>query len=136
MPDSHARPSDQSGSPAPAGPGRGTPEQPVRRLRPAQLLFEPPAGEPEPERFFDLESIEDPAELLRRSTELALAFRAAADRATDFQAVAAAQLADTRRFDALSSAEIAARADWTPDYAEKMVEYGRGLLRPQRRGER
>ena len=135
MPDSHARPSDQSGSPAPAGPGRGTPEQPVRRLRPAQLLFEPPAGEPEPERFFDLESIEDPAELLRRSTELALAFRAAADRATDFQAVAAAQLADTRRFDALSPAEIAARADWTPDYAEKMVEYGRGLLRPQRRGE-
>jgi hypothetical protein len=99
------------------------------------LLFEPPAGEPEPERFFDLESIEDPTELLRRSTELALAFRAAAERATDFQAVAAAQLADTRRFDALSPAEIAARADWTPDYAAKMVEYGRGLLRPQSRGE-
>ncbi|WP_371481401.1 hypothetical protein [Kitasatospora sp. NBC_00315] len=135
MPDSHARPSDPSGSPAPDGPGQGTPEPPARRLRPAQLLFEPQAAEPEPERFFDLESIDDPAELLRRSTELAIAFRAAADRATDFQAVAAAQLADTRRFDALSAVEIAARADWTPDYAEKMVEYGRGLLRPRRHGE-
>ncbi|MCU7824659.1 hypothetical protein KSNIM_24030 [Kitasatospora sp. DSM 101779] len=96
-------------------------------MRPAQLLFEPQADEPEQERFFDLESIDDPAELLRRSTELALAFRAAAERATDFQAIAAAQLADTRRFDALSPAEIAARADWTPDYAVRMVEYGRGL---------
>ncbi|GAA1118946.1 MULTISPECIES: hypothetical protein [Kitasatospora] len=125
MPDPHAQASDQSGVPAQAAPGPGTP--PARRLRPAQLLFEPQADEPEQERFFDLESIEDPAELLRRSTELALAFRAAAERATDFQAIAAAQLADTRRFDALSPAEIAARADWTPDYAVRMVEYGRGL---------
>ncbi|MFD9124379.1 hypothetical protein [Kitasatospora sp. NPDC059571] len=126
MPDTHGQASDQSGSPAPAAPGPGTPP---RRLRPAQLLFEPQAAEPEPEHFFDLDSIEDPAELLRRSTELTLAFRAAAERATDFQAIAAAQLADTRRFDALSAAEIAVRADWTPDYAARMVEYGRTLQR-------
>ncbi|MBV6698532.1 hypothetical protein KV557_15585 [Kitasatospora aureofaciens] len=110
----------------------GGPSAPARRRRPAQLLFEPQSAEPEAERFFDLESIDDPAELLRRSTELALAFRAAAERATDFQAVAAAQLADPRRFDALSDAEIAERADWTPDYAAKMIEYGRGLLQPRR----
>ena len=100
-----------------------------RRLRPAPLLFEPGAPEPEQEHFFDLESIEDPSQLLSRSTELALAFRAAAERATEFQALAAAQLADTRRFDSLSCEEIAARADWTPDYAAKMVEHGRGLQR-------
>ncbi|MEU8517831.1 hypothetical protein AB0C76_40635 [Kitasatospora sp. NPDC048722] len=121
MPDSHAMASDSGG-----------PSAPARRLRPAQLLFEPQAAEPEAERFFDLESIDDPAELLRRSTELALAFRAAAERATDFQAVAAAQLADPRRFDALSADDIAQRADWTPDYATKMIEYGRGLLQPRR----
>ncbi|MER5354865.1 hypothetical protein ABT093_31600 [Kitasatospora sp. NPDC002551] len=132
MPDSHAQASDPSGPAAAAGPGTGTGAAPGRRQRPAQLLFEPQADEPEPERFFDLESIDDPAELLRRSTELALAFRAAAERATDFQAVAAAQLADPRRFDALSEAEIAGRADWTPDYAAKMIEYGRTLLRPRR----
>ncbi|MGW6914644.1 hypothetical protein ACWGB8_12615 [Kitasatospora sp. NPDC054939] len=132
MPDSHPKAFDQSGSAAPAGPGAGTPESAPRRRRPAQLLFEPQAAEAGSERFFDLESIDDPAELLRRSTELALAFRAAAERATDFQAVAAAQLADTRRFDALSEHEIADRADWTPDYAAKMIEYGRDLLRPRR----
>ncbi|AXI77677.1 hypothetical protein [Peterkaempfera bronchialis] len=104
----------------------------ARRFRPAPLLFEPRADETEVEHFFDLESIDDPRELLRRSTELALAFRAAAERATEFQAVAAAELADPRRFDALSCAEIAARADWTPDYAAKMVEYGRGLIKQQR----
>jgi hypothetical protein len=98
-----------------------------RRLRPAPLLFEPPAADAEAEHFFDLESIDDPQELLRRSTELALAFRAAAERATDYQAVAAAQLADPCRFDSLTATEIADRADWTPDYAAKMVEYGRGL---------
>ncbi|MFF7636686.1 hypothetical protein ACFZB9_26585 [Kitasatospora sp. NPDC008050] len=107
-------------------------QDPPRRLRPAPLLFEPDALVAEPERFFQLESIEDPAELLRRSTELALAFRTAAERATDFQAIAAAQLADPRRFDALTPAEVAARADWTADYAARMVEYGRGLLRPRR----
>ncbi|MFC5909578.1 hypothetical protein [Streptacidiphilus monticola] len=100
-----------------------------RRLRPAPLLFEPGAGEPDEEHFFDLESIEDPSVLLSRSTELALAFRAAAERATDYQAIAAAQLADTRRFDRLTFEEIAERADWTPDYAAKMVEHGRKLTR-------
>jgi hypothetical protein len=105
---------------------------PQRRLRPAPLLFEPGLVEPEQEHFFDLESIEDPRELLRRSTELTLAFRAAAERASEYQALAAAQLADPRRFDRLSFEEIAARADWTPDYAAKMVEHGRGLQRQQR----
>ena len=105
---------------------------PQRRLRPAPLLFEPGLTEPEEEHFFDLESIEDPRELLRRSTELAVAFRAAAERATEYQAVAAAQLADTRHFDSLTLEEIAARADWTPDYAAKMVEHGQSLLRRQR----
>ncbi|MEY9872919.1 hypothetical protein ABH931_002396 [Streptacidiphilus sp. MAP12-33] len=100
---------------------------PLRRLRPAPLLFEPGLAEPEKEHFFDLESIEDPRELLTRATELTLAFRAAAERASEFQALAAAQLADTRRFDNLSVEEIAASADWTPDYAAKMVEHGRGL---------
>jgi hypothetical protein len=134
MPDRQPQLSDQSGNDAaPAAAGAGTP---VRRLRPAQLLFEPQAESPEPERFFNLESIDDPAELLRRSTELTLAFRAAADRAADFQAVAAAQLADPRRFDALSPAEIADRADWTPDYATRMVEHGRGLLKQQRNSDR
>ncbi|QKW24227.1 hypothetical protein HUT16_11730 [Kitasatospora sp. NA04385] len=104
---------------------------PARRIRPVELIFEPAGPEPEPERFFDLESIDDPSQLLSRSTELALAFRAAAERATDFQALAAAQLADPRRFDALSPEQIAERADWTPDYAVRMVEYGRSL---QRRG--
>jgi hypothetical protein len=100
-----------------------------RRIRPVPLAFEPQAAEAGREHFFDLESIEDPAELLARSTELALAFRAAAERATDYQALAAAQLADVRRFDSLAVAEIAARADWTPDYAAKMVEHGQQLLR-------
>ncbi|MFI1971757.1 hypothetical protein BLA24_19990 [Streptomyces cinnamoneus] len=100
-----------------------------RRLKPAQLLFEPPEAVADPEHFFDLESIEDPRELLARSTELALAFRAAADRATEYQAVAAAQLADPRRFDRLPTAVIAERAEWSEDYAKKMVEFGRDLLR-------
>lgn len=133
MPDRQSPVSDQSGHTAQAASGAGA--SPVRRLRPAQLLFEPQADAPEPERFFDLESIDDPAELLRRSTELTLAFRAAAERATDFQAIAAAQLADPRRFDALPPAEIGARVDWTPDYALRMVEYGRGLLKQPRNGE-
>ncbi|WP_030250093.1 hypothetical protein [Streptomyces violens] len=100
-----------------------------RRLKPAPLLFEPPEATADPEHFFDLESIEDPRELLSRSTELALAFRAAADRATEFQAMAAAQLADPRRFDRLPLAVLAERADWTEDYARKMVEFGRSLMR-------
>ncbi|MCM2575889.1 hypothetical protein [Streptomyces meridianus] len=100
-----------------------------RRIRPAQLLFEPPTAVADPEHFFDLESIEDPRELLSRATELTLAFRAAADRATEFQAVAAAQLADPKRFDRLPVAVIAEQADWSEDYTTRMIEFGRELLR-------
>ncbi|MFF2526094.1 MULTISPECIES: hypothetical protein [Streptomyces] len=105
------------------------PERSERRLRPAPLLFEPSEAVADPEHFFDLESMDDPADLLSRATELSLAFRAAADRAVEFQAVAAAQLADPRRFDRLTAADIALRAQWTEDYAKKMVEFGRDLLR-------
>ncbi|MEU8529186.1 MULTISPECIES: hypothetical protein [Streptomyces] len=100
-----------------------------RRLRPAPLIFEPAEATADPEHFFDLESIEDPRELLARATELAKAFRAATDRAIEFQAIAAAQLADPRRFDRLTDADIADRAEWAPDYARKMVEFGRDLIR-------
>ncbi|MCH0543232.1 hypothetical protein I3F58_27515 [Streptomyces sp. MUM 203J] len=99
-----------------------------RRLKPGPLLFEPAAAASDPEHFFDLESMEDPRELLSRSTELALAFRAAADRAMEYQAIAAAQLADPRRFDRLTLSDIAERAEWTEDYAKRMVDFGRDLL--------
>ncbi|MEU6760467.1 hypothetical protein [Streptomyces sp. NPDC046685] len=105
------------------------PERTQRRLRPAPLLFEPSEAAADPEHFFDLESIEDPAELLARATELTLAFRAAQDRAVEFQALAAAQLADPRRFDRLSPAVIAEQAEWTEDYARKMIEFGESLQR-------
>ncbi|MER7717376.1 hypothetical protein ABTX99_10550 [Streptomyces flaveolus] len=105
-------------------PGRNQP-----RLRPAPLLFEPAEAASDPEHFFDLESIDDPRALLDRATELTQAFRAAADRAVEFQAMAAAQLADPRKFDRLTAADIADRAEWTEDYAKKMVEFGRDLLR-------
>ncbi|MET9534068.1 MULTISPECIES: hypothetical protein [unclassified Streptomyces] len=107
------------------------PEQRERKPRPAPLLFEPSDAAADPEHFFDLESIDDPAALLTRATELTLAFRAATDRAVEFQAIAAAQLADPRRFDRLTAADIAGRAQWTEDYAKKMVEFGRDLLRGQ-----
>ncbi|WP_225801925.1 hypothetical protein [Streptomyces sp. NK15101] len=100
-----------------------------RRLRPAPLIFEPAEATADPEHFFDLESIEDPRELLSRATELTLAFRAATDRATEYQAIAAAQLADPRRFDRLTAADVAERAAWTEDYARKMIEFGRDLIR-------
>ncbi|MFJ8074764.1 hypothetical protein ACIQ7Q_12750 [Streptomyces sp. NPDC096176] len=100
-----------------------------RRLRPAPLLFEPSEAAADPEHFFDLESMDDPRELLSRSTELALAFRAATDRAVEFQAIAAAQLADPRRFDRLTPADIGERAGWTEDYARKMIDFGTDLLR-------
>ncbi|MEV6164722.1 hypothetical protein AB0L71_22895 [Streptomyces sp. NPDC052052] len=99
-----------------------------QRLRPAPLLFEPSVAVADPEHFFDLESMEDPGELLSRATELTLAFRAATDRAVEFQAIAAAQLADPSRFDRLTIADIAERAEWTEDYAKKMVEFGWSLL--------
>ncbi|WP_030760456.1 hypothetical protein [Streptomyces sp. NRRL F-2664] len=103
------------------------PERTERRLRPAPLLFEPSEAVADPEHFFDLESIEDPRELLARATELTVAFRAAQERAMEFQALAAAQLADARRFDRLTPAAIADRAEWTEDYARKMIEFGQSL---------
>lgn len=106
-----------------------TPRRNEPRLRPAPLLFEPAEAAGDPEHFFDLESIDDPGALLARATELTLAFRAAADRALEFQAIAAAQLADPRRFDRLTPAAVAERAEWTEDYAKKMIEFGRDLLR-------
>ncbi|MET7613606.1 hypothetical protein [Streptomyces seoulensis] len=114
-----------------------SPRRNPSRLRPAPLLFEPAEAAGDPEHFFDLESIDDPRALLTRATDLTQAFRAAADRAMEFQAVAAAQLADPRRFDRLTAADIAERAEWTEDYAKKMVEFGRDLLRgadPEGRG--
>lgn len=42
--------------------------------------------------------------------------------------MAAAQLADPRRFDRLTPADVAERAEWTEDYAKKMIEFGRSLL--------
>ncbi|MFJ4584453.1 hypothetical protein [Streptomyces echinatus] len=111
-----------------------TPRRNEPRLRPAPLLFEPAEAASDPEHFFDLESIEDPRELLARATELTQAFRVAADRAVEFQAVAAAQLADPRRFDRLTPADIADRAEWTEDYAKKMVEFGRDLMRGEGEG--
>jgi hypothetical protein len=105
-------------------PGRERPKRPV------PLLFEPGAAPEEGgDRFFDLESMDDPRQMLARATELAVAFRAAAERATDFQAIAAAQLADPRRFDRLTFAKLAEQAGWTEDYAKKMVEYGEGLIK-------
>ncbi|NBM19557.1 hypothetical protein [Streptomyces sp. GC420] len=104
-------------------------ERSEQRMRPAPLLFEPSEVAADPEHFFDLESMDDPRELLARATELTLAFRAATDRAVEFQAVAAAQLADPRRFDRLTPADIADRAEWTEDYAKKMIEFGRDLMR-------
>ncbi|HEX5565728.1 MAG TPA: hypothetical protein VFY14_02115 [Streptomyces sp.] len=114
MPEPHSAPDPRGGAP--------------RHRRPAPLLFEPPEATADPEHFFDLESMDDPRELLGRATELALAFRAAADRAVEFQAVAAAQLADPKRFDRLSDEAVAEQAGWTADYARKMIEFGRGLL--------
>jgi hypothetical protein len=105
-----------------------TPRRNEPRLRPAPLLFEPAEVASDPEHFFDLESIDDPRALLARATELTHAFRAAADRAVEYQAMAAAQLADPRRFDRLTAADIAERAEWTEDYAKKMVEFGRDLM--------
>ncbi|WP_236572809.1 hypothetical protein [Streptomyces sp. GS7] len=114
--------------PRPAPDPRGTASG-YRRMKPAQLLFEPPEATADPEHFFGLESMEDPGALLGRATELTLAFRAAADRATEFQALAAAQLTDPRRFDRLPLSVLAERAEWTEDYAQKMVEFGRSLMR-------
>jgi len=92
------------------------------------LLFEPSDAAPDDEHFFGLESLTDPKELLDRATELVHAFRAAADRAQEYQASAAAQLADPQRFDRLPEAAIADRGGWTEEYARKMIEFGQDLL--------
>ncbi|MCX2971113.1 hypothetical protein WDH52_19035 [Streptomyces sp. TRM70308] len=109
-------------------PAADSPGGEPRFRRPAPLTFEPAAAAEDTEHFFDLESIHDPRELLARSTELATAFQAAADRAVEYQAMAAAQLADPRRFDRLPEAAIADRAAWTEDYARRMVAFGRHLI--------
>lgn len=103
--------------------------EPPRFRRPAALFFDPPSEEPDEEHFFGLESLTDPGELLARSTELSVAFQAAADRAMEYQAIAAARLADPSHFHGLPAAAIADRAGWTEDYAAKMIEFGRELLR-------
>ncbi|MFC9955387.1 hypothetical protein ACFVIN_34075 [Streptomyces prasinus] len=89
----------------------------------------PPPAPAHREHLYALATLDDPHALLERATELTLAFRAAADRAMEFQAMAAAQLADPRHFDRLTTADISERAEWTEDYAKKMVEFGRDLLR-------
>lgn len=104
------------------------PEPSKPRVRPARLLFEPPVFEREEERFFDLDDLTDPMVMLERSTQLAEAFRAAADKAVDYQAIAVARLADRRRFDRLEPAQIAELAGWSEAYAVKMIEYGDRLI--------
>jgi hypothetical protein len=102
-------------------------EQP--RVRPVPLLYEPAADEPESARFFGLDELTDPVELLERATGLAAAFRAAADRAAAYQAIAAAELTDPRRFDRITYAELAERAGCTEAVAETMAERGRQILK-------
>ncbi|MFI0938961.1 hypothetical protein [Streptomyces sp. NPDC021020] len=104
--------------------------RPERPRRPARLLFEPgaPGGDEGGDRFFELESMDDPRELLARASELEQAFRSAADRAAEFQAIAAAQLTDPRRFDRLGADEVARQAGWSEDYARRMAEWGAALI--------
>ncbi|MGP3975424.1 hypothetical protein ACTWQF_15715 [Streptomyces sp. 8N114] len=123
MAEPHSAP-DPSRSSA-GGSGAGGPHY----RRPAPLLFEPTEAAPDDEHFFGLESLTDPKELLDRATELLHAFRAAADRAQEYQAAAAAQLADPKSFDKLPDAAIADRGGWTEEYARKMIEFGRDLLK-------
>jgi hypothetical protein len=91
-------------------------------MRPVPLRFEPEDRGREVERFFDLEEIDDAGELLDRSTALIHAFRAAIDQATEYQALAAKRLADEAR---QGADRIAERAGWAPEYAVRMIEYGR-----------
>lgn len=102
-------------------------EQP--RTRPVPLLYEPAAQEPHDNRFFGLDEITDAAELLERATDLHTAFRAAADRASAYQAIAAAELTDPRRFDRITYPELAERIGVTPAIAETMAERGRQILK-------
>ncbi|MFD8960017.1 hypothetical protein ACFV0W_24525, partial [Streptomyces anulatus] len=57
-----------------------------QRLRPAPLLFEPSQAAADPEHFFDLESLEDPRELLARATELTQGGRGGPDPGGGFRA--------------------------------------------------
>lgn len=102
-------------------------EQP--RARPVPLLYEPAAEEPEANRFFGLDELTDAAELLERATDLHAAFRAAADRAGAYQAIAAAELTDPRRFDRITYPELAERLGCTPAMAETVAERGRQILK-------
>jgi hypothetical protein len=105
------------------------PSKPEPKRRPLHLIGEVPAALPaDTESFFGLDSIEDPLQLLSRSTELADAFRSSARRAENYQAVAAARLTDARRFDRMPVADLALLTGWTEEYATKMAEYGRTLL--------
>ena len=105
------------------------PSQPEPKKRPLHLIGELPAALPAAdESFFGLESIEDPLQLLSRSSELADAFGSSARRAENYQAVAAARLTDPRRFDRIPVADLALLTGWTEEYANKMAEYGRTLL--------
>lgn len=93
------------------------------------LLFDPAVPEPESARFFGLDEITDAGELLHRATALADAFRNAADRAGMYQAIAAAELTDPRRFDRLTYSELADRVGCTPAAAETLAERGRQILK-------
>lgn len=94
---------------------------------PVPLLFDPAAPQADRARFFGLEDLTDPAELLARSTELAEAFRAAADRAARYQALAAAELTDPRRFDRLTFAELGERIGLSPAAAQALAERGQRM---------
>jgi acyl-CoA synthetase (AMP-forming)/AMP-acid ligase II len=104
-------------------------------MRPVPLLYEPAADQPDPARFFGLDEITDPVELLDRATGLATAFRAAADRAAAYQAIAAAELTDPRRFDRITYEELADQVGCTPAVAETMAERGRQILKGETVGE-
>jgi hypothetical protein len=105
------------------------PHKPEPKMRPLHLRGEVPADVPaDTESFFGLDTIEDPLHLLSRATDLAEAFRASARRAGDYQAVAAAQLNDPRRFDRMPIEDLALLTGWTEEYTRKMVEYGQTLI--------
>jgi hypothetical protein len=104
------------------------------KMSPVPLSFEPGMPEPDQARFFGLDEIADPAELLGRATELAEAFRAAAERAAAYQALAAHELTDPRRFDRLTFAELGERIGLSPAEAQTLAERGQRLAaRPTRK---
>ena len=98
-------------------------------MRPVPLFVDIPLPEPESSRFFGLEDITDAGELLSRASDLATAFRAAADRAAAYQAIAAADLTDPRRFDRITFGELAHRTGLTEAAAQTLAERGRQLLK-------